>query len=53
MVPDAVPASPLLVLQVTDATPTLSDAVPLNAIEAEEVDTIVEPGDAIVSEGGV
>ena len=50
---EAVPDPPVFVAQVTDATPTLSVAVPLNAIDAVGVDTDVEAGTAIVSDGGV
>jgi hypothetical protein len=52
-VPLAVPDCPMLVAHVTEVTPTLSLAVPLNAIEADEVETAVPPGDAIVNVGGV
>jgi hypothetical protein len=50
---EAVPAPPVLVVHVTEVTPTLSLATPLNAIEAVEVDTDVDEGDRMVSEGGV
>jgi hypothetical protein len=43
----------MLVDQVTDVTPTLSLAVPLNAIVADDVEMVVAPGDAIVNVGGV
>ena len=47
------PDWPVLVDQVTLVTPTLSLAVPLNAIVAADVDTVVPPGDPMVSVGGV
>ena len=53
VVPLAVPDCPMLVDHATDVTPTLSLAVPLNAIEADDVETAVPPGDAIVKVGGV
>jgi hypothetical protein len=53
VVPLAVPDPPVLVDQVIFATPTLSLAVPLNAIEDADVDTLVAPGDPIVNVGGV
>jgi hypothetical protein len=53
VVPDAVPDPPVLVTQVTVVTPTLSLAVPLNTIVADEVETEVDDGEAIVSEGAV
>src|SRR5437870_10096617 len=52
-VPLAVPEEPVLVAQVTAATPTLSLAVPLIVMEAAEVETVAEAGEAIASEGGV
>jgi hypothetical protein len=42
-----------LVDHVTEVTPTLSLAVPLKTIDAAEVETDVEDGDTMVSEGGV
>jgi hypothetical protein len=53
VVPLAVPEEPVLVVQVTAVTPTLSLAVPLIAMEAAEVETVAEAGEAIDSEGGV
>jgi hypothetical protein len=52
-VPLAVPDCPMFVDQVTDVTPTLSLAVPLNSIVADDVETAVPPGAAIVKVGGV
>ena len=53
LVPEAVPEYPVELIHFTAATPTLSLAVPLNAMEAEDVATIVSPGDMILSDGGV
>ena len=53
LVPAAVPEYPVEVVHFTAATPTLSLAVPLNAMEAEDVATIVNPGETILSDGGV
>ena len=53
VVPDAVPAPPVFVAQVTVFTPTLSLAVPLNASDDAEVETDVDDGIEIVSAGGV
>jgi len=53
VIPAAVPDWPVLVIQVIEVTPTLSLAVPLNTIEDEEVETEVDEGETIVSEGGV
>ena len=53
VVPEAVPEYPVELVHFTAATPTLSLAVPLIAMEAEEVDTIVNPGATILSDGGV
>jgi hypothetical protein len=52
VVPDATPELPLDVLQVTETTPTLSEAVPETLMEDEYAETMVEPGDTIVSDGG-
>ena len=52
-VPLAVPDRPVFVDQVTDVTPTLSLAVPLNAIAVDIVETEVAPGEAIVKVGAV
>ena len=51
IVPDAVPA-PLEVLQRTESTPTLSDAVPVTFRESAEVEEMVPEGDAMRSDGG-
>jgi hypothetical protein len=53
VVPDATPDLPLEVLQPTDTTPTLSDALPETVMLDEYTETMVEPGDTMVSEGGV
>jgi len=53
VVPLAVPDVPVLVDQLTCVTPTLSLAVPLNAMVAADVETVVPPGDPMVSVGGV
>ena len=53
VVPDAVPASPFEVDQATRITPTLSLAVPLTAMAADEVATIVSEGTRICKDGGV
>jgi hypothetical protein len=53
VVPLAVPDCPVLVDQVTDVTPTLSLAVPLNSIVDDVVDTEVAPGVPMVNVGGV
>jgi hypothetical protein len=53
VVPEAAPESPVELLHFTAATPTLSLAVPLTTMEAEDVATIVNAGDTIVSDGGV
>jgi hypothetical protein len=53
VVPEAVPDPPVLVVQLTEATPTLSAAVPLKLIEAAVVDTVVDDGELIVIDGGV
>ena len=53
VVPLAVPDAPVLVDQVTLFTPTLSLAVPLNSMEDAEVETPVDEGELIVSDGGV
>jgi hypothetical protein len=44
---------PKPVLHVILATPTLSDAVPVIAIDGADVETVVLPGETIVSVGGV
>ena len=48
--PVAVPDEPVELLQVTDVTS--ADAVPLMAMAAAEVETIVNPGDVIFKPGG-
>lgn len=53
VVPEAVPESPKDVDHFTDVTPTLSLAVPLTVKLAEEVETTVDPGDVMFSDGGV
>ena len=53
LVPEAVPEYPVELVHFTTATPTLSLAVPLTAMEAEDVATIVNPGETILSDGGV
>jgi hypothetical protein len=52
-VPDALPAPPFDVLQRTAEIATSSNAVPLTAIDAADVETIVEAGERIRSAGGV
>ena len=53
VVPLAVPEPPVFVDHVTLVTPTLSLAVPLNAIADANVDRLVAPGDPMVNVGGV
>jgi hypothetical protein len=53
LVPEAVPEYPVELVHFTAATPTLSLAVPLTAMEEEDVATMVDPGETIVSDGGV
>jgi hypothetical protein len=50
---DAVPDPPVLVVHVTEVTPTLSLATPLKTIDAADVETDVEDGVVMVNEGGV
>ena len=52
-VPVAVPALPVEEVQATDVTPALSAAFPLSVIEAAEVETMVPPGERMLSVGGV
>lgn len=52
VVPEAVPEPPVDVVHCTEATPTLSAAVPVTVSHAAEVLTMVEPGEPIRSEGG-
>jgi hypothetical protein len=51
--PVAVPEPPKLFAQMTVVTPILSLTVPLIVIEDSAVETVVEEGEAMVSEGGV
>jgi len=51
VVPVAVPDCPKFVDHTTDVTPTLSLAVPLNAIVGDEVEIELAPGTAIVKDG--
>lgn len=37
----------------TAVTPTLSEAIPEIVIESEDVETMLEPGDVMVNDGGV
>ena len=53
VVPEAVPESPFEVLHFTTVTPTASLADPAILMDAEEVETMVEPGVPILSEGAV
>jgi hypothetical protein len=46
-VPDATPEPPLDVLHFTDATPTLSAAVPVTVRVDPYAETMVDPGDTI------
>ena len=50
--PDALPESPLEVLQVTDVIPAPPEAVPLKAIVPEEVLMFVPAGTTMLSAGG-
>ena len=52
-VPDAMPALPVELVHFTAATVALSLAVPLIVMLAEEVETIVDPGDLMLRDGGV
>ena len=51
-VPLAVPEAPPDVDHFTDTTPTLSAAVPMHVMAAADVETMVNAGDVIFSEGG-
>lgn len=51
VVPAAIPAPPVDVVQETSTTPTLSDAVPFTVIEEALVLTFVEDGLVIRSDG--
>jgi hypothetical protein len=53
VVPVAVPDAPVDTVHFTLATPVLSVAVPLIAMLAAVVDTIVNPGETICRLGGV
>ena len=53
MVPFAIPEGPVELFQETSTTPTLSCAVPLTAINARFVETLVVDGFAIVNDGAV
>lgn len=53
VVPVASPESPFEVLHFTAVTPTLSLAVPETWMDGEDVEAIVEPGERMVSDGGV
>lgn len=53
LVPEAVPEPPVEVVHLTDVTATLSEAVPLNAMDAAEVDAIVRDGALICIVGDV
>ena len=53
LVPEAVPESPVELVHFTAATPTLSVAVPLTAMETKDVATTVNAGETILSDGGV
>jgi hypothetical protein len=52
-VPDARPPSPNESVHFTAVTPALSLAVPLMVMLAAEVETIVDPGDVMLTDGGV
>lgn len=52
VVPFAVPDPPVEAAHVTRATPTLSLAIPLTAIELADVATLVIGGDKMVIDGG-
>ena len=53
VVPTAVTVVVLEFSHVTDTTPTLSDASPVNVIVCDEVETLVKLGETIVRDGGV
>ena len=53
VVPAAAPVSPVEVLHFTAVTPTLSAATPVTLRVAAEVETIVNAGEVMVSDGGV
>jgi hypothetical protein len=52
LVPEAVPEPPTEFVQVTDAMPTLSRAVPFTESELAEVEIVVRDGEVILSVGG-
>ncbi len=53
VVPEAFPAAPVDVVNLTAVTPTLSLAVPLMWMVADEVETMVPPGETIRTDGAV
>jgi hypothetical protein len=53
LVPLAIPESPVELAHLTEVTPTLSEAVPLKTRLDAVVETIVDPGEPIVNDGGV
>ena len=53
IVPVAVPEAPVEVDQVTEVTPTLSEASPWNVMLLAVVEIMVDPGLVMRSEGGV
>src|ERR1022692_804590 len=53
VVPDAWPDPPLELLHATDATPTLSLAIPLITMDPEYTDTVLAEGARMLSAGGV
>src|SRR5665213_2532310 len=53
VVPDATPAWPKLVAQDTNATPTLSLAMPAMVTDAAVVDMVPDEGEVMVKLGGV
>ena len=53
VVPDATPAAPKLVAQDTNATPTLSLAMPATITDTAVVDMVPDEGEVMVKLGGV
>ncbi len=53
VVPDAIRAAPKLVAQDTNATPTLSLAVPAMVTDAAVVDMVADDGEVMAKPGGV
>jgi len=53
VVPVAMPDPPVELVHVTEATPTLSDAVPEKTMVAEDATTLVLAGDRMARVGGV